>query len=270
VLRKILISLGSLAFLIVVLMVALFAWVKNPYDLESERLGPKGNEALPEVSIEPDSKNYLLYEGYDHNLYAIHLALPNHYIHESNVTKRISKSYGAYVTMYYPNMNGKYHPDNAHIPKCNGWCSGYMRASIKPASRKAIDINERKIERLAKERKEHSHLRHFQDLEQEFGLDNHFQIRYPAIEKKSKDKKNSTDEYFIKHADDGSAEYLFQCSPYVPSPSCSVKFNLSSMPELLVDITFSRSLMDDWKNIIRMADSRISSWKLKKIKLAEG
>jgi len=63
---------------------------------------------------------------------------------------------------------------------------------------------------------------------------------------------------------------LFQCSPYVPSPSCSVKFNLSSMPELLVDITFSRSLMDDWKNIIRMADSRISSWKLKKIKLAEG
>lgn len=250
-------------------MVAFFTWMKNPYGLEPERLGPKGNEALPDISIEPDSKNYLLYEGYDHNSYTIHLALPNHYIHESNTTNRISKSYGTYVTMYYPNMNGKFHPDNERLPKCNGWCNGYMRASIKPASKKAIEINKRKIQHLEQERKEQSHLRYYQDLEQEFGLDNHFQIRYPVLEKKSNGKKNSTDEYFIKYADDGSAEYLFQCSPYVPSPSCSVKFNLYSMPELLVDITFSRSLMDEWENVIRMADDRISSWELKKISLVK-
>ncbi len=256
-----------MTFLIVVLIVAFFVWVKNPYGLEPERLGPKGNEALPEISKEPDSKNYLLYEGYDNNLYTIHLALPNHYIHESNTTKRISKSYGAYVTMYYPNMNGKFHPDNMSLPKCNGWCSGYMRASIKPTNRTAQAMNKIKLEHLEKERKERSHLRHFQDLEQEFGLANHFQIRYPVIEKKFNGKKNSTKEFFIKYAEDGSAEYLFQCYPYVPSPSCSVKFNLSSMQELLVDIKFSRSLMDDWENIIQMVDSKISSWRLEKIEL---
>lgn len=266
-LRKILISLGSLIFLIAVLMVAFFTWMKNPYGLEPERLGPKENEALPEISIEPDSKNYLLYEGYDHNLYTIHLALPNHYIHESNTTNRISKSYSVSVTMYYPNMNGKFHPDNEHIPKCNGWCGGHIRASIKPASKKAREINERKIQRLAQERKERSHLRYYQNLEQEFGLDNHFQVRYPVLEKKSNGKKIYTDEYFIKYTDDGSAKYLFQCSPYMPSPSCSVKFNLYSIPELLVDIKFNRSLMDEWESIIRMTDDRISSWKLKKISL---
>lgn len=90
-LRKILISLGNLVFLIVVLIVAFAAWMKNPYGLEPARLGPKGNETLSTISIEPDSENYLIYEDYDHNLYAIHLALPNHYIHESNTTKRISK-----------------------------------------------------------------------------------------------------------------------------------------------------------------------------------
>lgn len=264
-LRKILLALSSLILLSIVLL----AWFKNPYGLEPERLAPKGDEVLPVINIELDSKNYLLYEDYDHNSYAIQLALPNHYIHESNSTRRISKSYGVSVRMYYPNMNGKFHPDNDNLPKCNGWCGGYTRASIEPVSEKAIEFNERMIQRLAKERKEQSHLRHYQDLGEEFDLGIHFQVRYPVLEKKSDGKMHSTKEYFIKRADDGSAKYLFQCSPYTPSPSCSVKFNLSTMPELLVDITFGRPLMNQWENVIRMVDDKISSWKLKKISLVK-
>lgn len=267
--KKLIISLGVLVFLIVALMVVFFTWAKNPYGLEPERLGPKGGEALPTISTIPNAKNYLLFSKYEQNNHAIHLALPNDYIHESNTTQRISKSYSAYVTMYYPNMNGKFHPDNKNLPKCNGWCGGYMRASIRPNERSARAMNAHKLELLIRERQENDPLRQFQDLDPEFGLTNHFQIRYPVIEKKSNGKKNSTKEFFIEYSNDGSVEYLFQCSPYVPSPSCSVKFNLSSMPELLVDIKFSRSLVTDWKNIIHLVDSKISSWRPVRVELEE-
>ena len=266
-LKKLIISLGVLAFLVSALIVVFFSWARNPYGLEPERLGPKGDESLPEISTIPNAKNYLLYSRYNQNTYAIHLALPNAYIHESNATQRISKSYDAYVTMYYPNMNGKFHPDNMNLPKCNGWCGGYMRTSIQPSERGAHAMNVQKLERLIQERRENSPLRYFEDLDSEFGLANHFQIRYPIIEKKSNGKKNSTKEFFLEYGKDGSIEYLFQCHPYVPSPSCSVKFNLSSMPELLVDISFSRTLMTDWKNIIQLVDSKISSWRPARIEL---
>lgn len=254
---------------IVLIVVVFFFWMTNPYGLEPERRGPNGNESLPKLSITPDSKNYLLYDNYENNQYVIHLALPNQYIHESNFTNKISKSYSAYITMYYPNMNGKFHQENAHLTKCNGYCNGYLRASIEPTTTKATELNERKILRLSRERNEESHLRYYEDLEEEFGLSTHFQIRYPVLEEKSNGKKHSTKEYIVKYDEGGAVKYLFQCHPYTPSPACSVKFNLSSMPELLVNIRFSRSLLNDWENIIKMVDNKISSWKLDKISFDE-
>lgn len=265
-LRKILTSLVALVLVgAALIVITSYFWVQNPYGLEQERRAPKGEETLPLVTIVPNSKNHLLYKNYENNPYAIHLALPNHYIHESNYSKGISKSYGASVTIYYPNMNGKYHKENEQLTECNGYCNGYMRASIEPNSKSAIELNKRKILRHSEERKKDSHLRYYENLEQEFGLSTHFQIRYPVLEEKSKGKKNSTNEYFVKYDKDGSPKYFFECHPFTPSPACSVYFNLSSMPELLIKIRFSRSLMNDWENVILLVDDKISDWKLEKI-----
>lgn len=86
--------------------------------------------------------------------------------------------------MYYPELNGKFHPDNAHLPKCNGWCGGHMRAVIKPDQQGANVINARRLERIQSDRLSDSPLRQYEDLESEFGLDDRFQIRYPVLENK--------------------------------------------------------------------------------------
>jgi len=266
--KKTLLTLGSLIILGVALFVAFANWARNPYGLESERLGPKGNEALPPIAAVPNAKNYLLYPKHTENAYVIHFALPNEYIHESNTTSRILKSYSVSASMYYPELNGKFHPDNSNLPKCNGWCGGYIRAFIEPSEKAANTINAQTLERIAHDRRQNSPLQLFEDLDKELGLDDHFQVRYPVIERKSNSGKSSTEEYFTKRGANGEVRYLFECSPYVPSPACSVKFNLSSMPELSVDIRFGRHLMTDWETIISSIDRKIAGWEVVKIETA--
>ena len=264
--KKILIALGIVIVLLIALFTAFMSWIKNPYGLEEERLGPRGEEKLPSISAAPNAKNYLLYSKYTDNDYVIHLPLPNEYIHPSNTTTLISKSYSTSVTMYYPDLNGKFHPDNADIPKCNGYCGGYMRAFIKPNKNDVRVINARTFEQIQLDKLGDESLRQFEELDSEFGLDEHFQIRFPVIEQKSNGKKNATDEYFLKRGPNGELQYMFECSPYSPSPGCSVKFNLSSYPELLVEITFGRHLMKNWEDIIRTTNKKITSWGLARIK----
>jgi len=262
--KKIIISLGLLAIIIVILFGMFLNWAKNPYGLEAERIGPKGDEELPQILPVQNAKNYLLYSKYENNSSVIHFPLPNEYTHPSNTTNRISKTYAVPATVYYPEINGKFHPDNAGLPKCNGWCGGYMRIFVEPG-KTAKEINNRIFKRLQKERLENSELRVFEDLDSEFGLDEHFQIRFPVIEKKSDGKKYATDEYFIKRGSSGELINLIECSPYTPSPGCKVKFNLSSHPEILVSVTFGRHLMDEWENIIGATDKKITSWGLTKV-----
>lgn len=264
-LKKILIPLGIFIVLLIAIGSIFLNWAKNPYGLEPERVGPKGNEDLPKILLIPNAKNYLLYPGYDNNSYVFHLPLPNEYIHPSNTTTRISKSYAVAATMYYPELNGKFHPDNMALPKCNGWCGGYLRAFIKPNKSDVQTINARAFKRIENDRSKNSPLHKFEDLGNEFGLGEHFQIRYPVIEKKSNGEKHSTKEYFVKRDQDGTIQYLFECRPYAPSPGCGVKFNLSSTPELLVDIKFGRHLMTNWENIISATNKKISSWEITRV-----
>ncbi len=133
--KKTLFTLGIFLVLLIALITILSNWAKNPYGLEPERLGPKGSEKLPSISSAPNAKNYLLYSQYVDNSYVIHLPLPNEYIHPSNTSTRIYKSYSVHATMYYPELNGKFHPDNAHFPKCNGWCGGICRLSLSRISK---------------------------------------------------------------------------------------------------------------------------------------
>lgn len=259
--KKTLLTLGVLVILGVALITVLGKWAKNPYGLEPERLGSKGNETLPPIVTVRNAANYLLYPAHAENVYVIHLALPNHYIHESNTTDRILKSYSVSASMYYPGLNGKFHPDNANLPNCNGYCGGYIRAFIEPSQNTAHVMNARRLERIKHDRlQDNRSLLKFEDLDPEFGIGEHFQIRYPAIEAKSKGAKGSTEEYLIKRDVNGEVEYMFECLPYVPSPACGVKFNLSSRPELVVDIRFGRDLMPDWQNIIHSVDAKIASW----------
>ncbi|WP_343801406.1 hypothetical protein [Marinobacterium maritimum] len=263
--NKTAITLGALVIMALVLTKIVSNWMQNPYGLEPERLGPKGSETIPPVTALPNAKNYLLYPYYDDNAYVIHLALPNHYIHPSNTTERVLKSYGVSASMYYPGLNGKFHPENANLPNCNGYCAGYVRASIEPSRRSAHEKNRRILERIAHDRQQDSALYQFEDLDAEFGVDEHFQIRYPVIEAKSKGSMTSTQEYLISRDPSGDVQYLFECLPYTPSPACEVEFNLSTMPELVINIRFSRSLMTEWPKIVRAVNDKVASWKPVKI-----
>ena len=170
------------------------------------------------------------------------------------------KSYASSVTMYYPALNGPFHPSNANLPKCNGYCGGYLRAFISTNQNDAMTQDARTLVRLENERSGSSPLYSFENLDRAYGLDDHFQIRYPVIEAKSNGDKHSTKEYLLKRDGGGNVKYLFQCSPYAPSPNCQVRFNLSSRPELLVEISFGRHLIADWIDIIQSVDKKIASW----------
>ena len=169
--------------------------------------------------------------------------------------------------MFYPELNGKFHPSNANLPECNGYCGGYLRAYIGSAQNDAQIQNNIMLERLHRDRVHKDPLRKYKALENEFGLDNHFQISFPVIEEKSGGKKYATKEYLLKKDKDGNVTYLFRCSPYVPSPSCKVKFNLSTVPDLLVEISFGRHLMRDWEKVILSVDEKISSWGPSKLQI---
>ncbi len=263
-LKKILISFSALVVLFIVLPTIFLNWLNNPLGLEPERLGPKGDEKIPSISSVPNRKNYLLYLRHKDNNFVIHLPLPNEYLHPSRATTRIIKTYSASATMYYPELNGKFHPKNSNLPKCTGWCNDQVRAFITPYKSSALTKNTRELERIQKQKLRDSHLYYFEDLDSEFDLDDHFQIRYPVLEEKY-NGKYSTKEYFLKWDQNGEVQYLFSCAPYAHSPACSVKFNLSSRPELLVDIRFSRHLMENWQDIIGLVNKKITSWGLVRI-----
>jgi hypothetical protein len=263
--RKLLIVIGVFVTLLIVLVVTSLNWARNPYGLEDARIGPKGTEKLPSIPLVANAKNFLLFPGHEGNTFVIHLPLPNEYIHPSNTTSRFVKSYTASATMYYPEMYSAFHPKNAHLLKCNGHCEGYIRAYIEVKENGARVQNERRLELIRKDRASASTLHSFQNLESEFGLDDHFQIRHPVIEQKSQGNKSSTKEYLFKREKNGDLKYLFECSPYAPSPGCSVRFNLSSRPEVLVDIHFGRHLMENWADIIKLVDAKIGSWKPVKV-----
>lgn len=257
---KLLLQVSALAVLSVLLVSPFSGWAKNPYGLEAARLGPKGNEQLPTIVLVAAAQNYLLFPRHENNIYAVHLPIPHDYFHASNTTSRPIKAYGADVTMYFPEMHSRFHPKNAHLLKCNGYCEGYIRVSINPNEKDARSLNARKMELIETDRTSSKpHLR-FDDLESAFGLDEHFQIRFAAIEAKSNGSRSSTKEYLIKRDRNGAIQYLFECSPHNPSPACSVRFNLSARPELLIDARFGRHLMGSWKEIVESVDTKVSSW----------
>jgi len=258
--KKILITLGILIIVLIAFFLVFINWTQNPYGLELERLSPKGSEKIPQISAIPNTKNYLLYSKHENNDYLIHLPLPNEYIRPSKVSTRITKTYAASVTMYYPELNGKFHPENANLTQCKGYCGGYLRVYIKPSENTAEAIITRTLDRVQNNRAQNNPLVQFEDLDSEFGLDDHFQIRYPAIEKKHNGKKNSTKEYFLKRKANGEVQHLIKCSPYMPSPGCNVRINLSARPELLVDIKFGRHLMEHWADIISSVNKKVASW----------
>jgi len=131
--KKIIIGFGALAVISTVLIGISLNWSKKPYGLEPERIGPKGAEGLPKIQPTQNAKNYLIYPNYEDYSFVFHLPLPNEYIHPSNISERIFRTYSAAATVYYPEINGKFHPNNADLPKCNGWCEGYMRIFIEPS-----------------------------------------------------------------------------------------------------------------------------------------
>lgn len=249
-------------FVLVALIVCVFLFLPLRNNIEPEIIAPKGDEMLPKISMVPNSKNYLIHPNYSNNSYVIHLPLPNEYIHKSNTSEKPVKSYSVSVTMYYPELKGKYHPENSNLPECNGYCGGYLSAFIEVVQKSADRIHADELQRLLNERKNNNELLKFEDLPSEFGMDDHFYIRHPVIERKSNGKKTSTDEIFVVRGAQGEVKYLFKCSPYVPSPACKTEFNLSSKPELLVSISFGRHLMSDWSNIIQSVDKKIESWGL--------
>lgn len=253
----------------IVLVSIIYSWIRNPYGLEKERLGPKSSNLSALVRAVPNAQNFLLHTYPDESEYVIHIALPNNYIHKSHETKRIIDSYSLSAYMYYPGLNGKFHPENKNLPKCNGYCGGYVSAYIKPSNESANTISSKKLERLYRDRKQGNPLMKFDDLSPEFGIEDHFQIRYPVSEEKSKGKKYSTEEYLIKRSNSGNVKYVFECSPYTPSPACSVKFNLTTRPELLVDIQFGRHLMAQWENVVNSTNEKIASWEPARIEVAK-
>lgn len=257
----ILIALASLVALFIVLVTLFFIWTRNPYGLEEERLGPKGNEKLPPISSVENAVNFLLFPQHEGNNFIIHFPVPNEYINPSNTSTRFKKTYAVGIKMYYPEMHGGFHPKNTHLLNCNGHCEGYVFAYVGVNVSGAKAQNARRLESIYMDRAQNSPLRRFEDLDSEFGLNDHIQIRYPAIEEKSKGDKYSTKEYFLKRDQNGEVQYLFECHPFVTSPGCSVKFNLSSRPEVLVDINFGRHLMGNWSDIIKEVDMKIASWK---------
>jgi len=262
-LNKILIVLVVLVALFVVFVAFFLYWDRNPYGLEEERLGPKGNEKLPPISSVENAKNYLLFSQHEGNNFVIHFPVPNEYIHPSNRSPRFIKSYAVGIRMYYPEMYGGFHPKNTHLLNCNGYCEGYVIAHVNVN----VNVNgataqyTQRLEEIKKDRAKNSPLYRFEDLDSEFGLDDHFQIRYPVSEEKSKGEKYSTKEYLLKRDRNGEVQYLFECHPFVTSPSCKVMFNLSSRPEVLVDIRFGLHLMGNWSDIIKSADTKIASWR---------
>lgn len=261
-LKKITIIAVGLALLLALLAVR---WMQNPYGLEPERLAPRGGESVGPVDNVPDAKNYLIFPHYEDNAYAVHLALPNHYIHPSNYSSQLLKTYGVSASMYYPNLNGKFHPENTNLPECNGYCAGLIRLSVAPSNTRLDQKHQVLLGRIAQERQQGSELYKFEDLGMEFGIDEHFQIRYQKNEAAADGSKALTKEYLIKRDSNGNIEYLFVCSPYTPSPSCGVAFDFSLVPELEIDIRFSRNLMPKWPAIIKSVDEKVASWKPAKI-----
>lgn len=259
--KNALIVLVALAALFVILAVLFLNWARNPYGLEEERLGPKGSEKLPPISSVENAQNYLLFSQHEGNSFVIHFPVPNEYIHPSNTSSRLIKSYAVGIRMYYPEMYGGFHPKNMHLLSCNGHCEGYVFAYVDVNVNGAKTQGARRLEAIREDRAKNSPLYRFEDLDSEFGLDDHFQIRYPVIEEKSKGDKYSTKEYFFKRDQNGEVQYIFECHPFVTSPGCKVMFNLSSRPEVLVDIRFGRHLMGNWSDIIKAADTKIASWR---------
>lgn len=256
--------------LIATISVSIIAsWIRNPYGLEEERIGPKKSNLSATVLAVPNAMNFLLHSYSTESEYVIHLALPNHYIHESHETTRIIDSYSLSAYMYYPGLNGKYHPENRNLPKCNGYCGGYVSAYIVPSNESASTISTKTLERVDRDRNQGNPFMKFEELSPEFGMADHFQIRYPVIEDKTEGNKSSTQEFIIKRSENGDIKYLFECSPYKPSPACSVKFNLSSRPELLVEITFGRHLMTQWESLINSTNEKIVSWGPTRIELVK-
>lgn len=235
-------------------------WLSNPYGLEDARLGPKGNEKLPLPALVENAQNYLLFSHYEGNTFAIHLPLPNEYIHPSNATSRLIKSYATSITMYYPELNGRFHPSNANLPTCNGYCGGYLRAFVSARQTDARTMDARALDQLRKDRSNGNRPIRFEDLDSAYGFDQRFSISYPVIEAKSNGNKHSMEEYLLKKDQSGNVLYMFKCRPYTPSPSCEVRFNLSSRPELLLEVRFGRHLMSHWEEIIHSVDKKIVSW----------
>lgn len=242
-------------------------WAKNPYGLEEARVKPKGEETFSNFVPEPNSKNILLLQHYEKNSFAIYLPVPNHYIHSSNYTSRVKKAYGYPVYMYYPGLNGKFHPSNKNLPKCKGYCNGYISTSMKASSISAVSQNKNKLERIKADREKQNSLHNYSDLRGIHGLNNRIEISYPMIENKNGGKKHQTKEYLYSLDDVGEVKYFFECRPYTPSPSCNTKFNHSAIPELIIDIRFAQDLMPEWRNIIQSIDMKISSWGPQKLEV---
>lgn len=230
----------------------------NPWKLEPSRVGPRITSNLPKITPTPNATNYLLLPQYENNLFALHISLPDEYIHPSNRTSEVLTSYSFHSTMYYPEMTGVSNPKNEHLRNCRGYCEGYVSALIEAV----IPGNERNIRQLASLYKDQFGSNPavlYKPLSPVYGFEEHFVFSYPMIEKKFGDH-SSTTEYFIKRHLNGEPEFIIECLPYVPSPGCQGRIKLALHPEIEVWIGFGMHLLPEWQNLVDALDQRISKW----------
>lgn len=84
--------------------------------------------------------------------------------------------------MYYPECIAHFIQRTSTC--CYGHCEDYIRVNVDVKENGASMQNKRRLELIRKDRASANPLRSFEDLDSEFGLDDHFQIRYPVIEGK--------------------------------------------------------------------------------------
>lgn len=265
--RKLAMFAGAAILLTLLLFSLGLSWLKNPLGLEAARLGPRGDEPLPPISPVAGAQNYLLFPSYENNSHVIHFPLPHEYVHSSNARSGFIHLYSASITLYHPEMRGKFHPDNLDLPQCNGYCGGYMRVFVRPGKTDTRLLGENEIRRIREPGASASPSHEIRDLPPEFGFDARFQVRNPVSERNSDGEKSSVREYHVMNDSEGNLAYLVRCAPFQPSPSCKVKFNHSGPVELSVDVTFGHHLLGHWREIIARVDETIASWRPRRIEI---
>lgn len=244
---------------IVLLVVCVFLFASfSPYRLDPSRMGPRKPASLPTITKTKNAKNYLLFPKHENSQFAVHISKPNEYIHPSNRTSDVIIADGFNVQMYYPDMTGTANPKNERLNSCLGWCEGKLSALIE-ASLPENERNKRQLARLYKDREQKNPAVVYKPLAPAYGFDEHFMFSFPMAEERL-GSRGSTKEYFVKNDEDGEPQYIIDCNPYTPSPSCSTNLRLKAFPELTAWLSFGMQLLPEWQNLLDSFEKRVLQW----------